>query len=181
VARPTYRFTPMAPGYDLGAFDCGEDTYNKWLTNAAMAAVAAGTAGVYLLLEESPGPDPTNPRVRGYYAICPTSVVRAHLPRSVTRSVPDPVPGFLLAKLARDTSLQGDREARWGTQLVAAALRRIVAAADLSGGRVVVVDVDNEGLLPFYEGHSFLPTGVDPLRLYMKVATARKLLGGYDA
>jgi hypothetical protein len=65
----------------------------------------------------------------------------------------------------------------WGTQLVVDALRRIVAAADLSGGRVIVVDEDNEQLVLFRTAHSFLPTSSDPLRLYMKVATARRLLG----
>jgi hypothetical protein len=167
----------MAPGYELGAFDCGEDAYNRWLVNAAEAAVRAGTAGVYLLIEDA---DNTDPRVLGYYAICPTAVVRDDLPKAVTRSGPDPVPGFLLAKMALDRSLRGDGEAMWGTQLLVAALRRIVQAADMSGGRVIVVDADNDGLLAFYRRHSFKPTGVDPLRLYMKVATARRVLEEYD-
>ncbi len=82
--------------------------------------------------------------------------------------------------MALDSSLRGDRDARWGTQLLVEALRRIVEAARVDGGRVVIVDADNEGLLGFYQGHGFLPTGVDPLRLYMKVATARALLHQYD-
>jgi hypothetical protein len=178
VTHVNHRLTPMAPGYDLGAFDCGEDTYNRWLVNGADAAVKAGTAGVYLLLEEVTG---RPPRVAGYYAICPTAVVRAELPKSVGNSMPDPVPGFLLAKMALDRSRQGDKEAMWGTQLVVAALRRIVEAANVSGGRVIVVDADNDGLLPFYSSHSFLPTKGHPLRLYMKVATARSLIARYDA
>jgi predicted GNAT family N-acyltransferase len=167
----------MAPGYDLGAFDCGETAYNRWLVNAAEAAVKAGTAGVYLLVEEAAG-GPS--RVVGYYAICPTGVVRSELPSSVTHSMPDPLPGFLLAKMALDRSLRGDKEAMWGTQLVVAALRRIVQAAKVSGGRVIVVDADNDGLVPFYASHGFLPTKVHPLRLYMKVATARALIERYD-
>ena len=173
-----HRFTPMAPGFDLGAFDCGEEHYNRWLVNGAEAAVKAGTAGVYLLLQENSGRPPW---VVAYYAICPTAVIRDDLPNSVTSSMPNPVPGFMLAKMALDLSLRGDKAAMWGTQLVVAALRRIVEAANISGGRVIVVDADNEGLLPFYSGHSFLPTKVNPLRLYMKVATARKLIEGYGA
>lgn len=89
-------------------------------------------------------------------------------------------PGFLLAKLALDRSLQGDKDAMWGTQLVVGALRRIVEAANVSGGRVIIVDADNERLVPFYASHSFLPTRVHSLRLYMKVATARKLIEHYE-
>jgi hypothetical protein len=70
---------------------------------------------------------------------------------------------------------QGDPAYKWGTQLVIDTLRRIVAAADVSGGRVIVVDANNQRLVPFSTAHSFLPTRSDPLRM---VATARRLLRG---
>jgi hypothetical protein len=108
-------------------------------------------------------------------------VVRADLPRAAVGGSPDPVPAFLIARLALDRSHQGDRTGRWGTQLVVDALRRILAAASVSGGRIIVVDADNAGLLPFYEAHDFLPTRGNPMRLYMKVSTARKALATYDA
>ena len=177
MSAPSYRFAPFSGGSDLTGFDCGHEAYNQWLRNSAETAVRAGSAAVYLLLEETRAAT----RVVGYYAIAPTAVVRAELPRAVAGGAPDPVPGFLIAKLALDRTLRGDRDAMWGTQLVVAALRRIIEAADVSGGRVIVVDVDNAGLVPFYRGHSFLPTKADPLRLYMKVATGRKLIDAYDA
>lgn len=173
MTAPRYRFAPLKGDYDLAAFDCGHDAYNGWLTDHAETAVKAGASGVYLLLEETPE---RPARVVGYYAIAPTAVLRVELPRAAAGGAPDPVPGFLLAKLALDRSLQGDKDAMWGTQLVVGALRRIVEAANVSGGRVIIVDVDNERLLPFYGSHSFLPTKVHSLRLYMKVATARKLI-----
>lgn len=176
MSAPSYRFAPFSASFDLTGFDCGHEAYNQWLRNSAEAAVRAGSAGVYPLLAETPAAS----RVVGYYAIAPTAVVRAELPRAAAGGAPDPVPGFLLAKLALDRALRGDRHAMWGTQLVVAALRRIIEAADLSGGRVIVVDVDNADLVPFYRGNSFLPTKADPLRLYMKVATARKLIDDYD-
>lgn len=172
-----YRFAPFAADYDVDMFDCGDTNYNRWLREGADTAVRAGTAGVYVLLQDAPA---APSRVVGYYAIAPTAVVRAELPRAAAGGGPDPVPGFLLAKVALDQSLQGSEE-KWGTQLILSALRRIVDAASVSGGRVIVVDADNEGLVPFYAGHSFLPTKADPLRMYMKVATARKLIAGYDA
>lgn len=177
----TYSFLRMGPDFpalDLTTFDCGVDAYNQWLTRSAAGAVKAGTAAVHLLVQD--GTDKGTLRVMGYVAIAPTAVVRDDLPGSVARGMPTMIPGYLLAKMALDSSLRGNREARWGTQLLVEALRRIVDAATVSGGRVVVVDADNEGLLAFYRGHSFLPTGVDPLRLYMKVATARAVLDQHD-
>ena len=176
--HPAIAVAPFAAAYDFAAFDCGAEAYNRWLTESAQAAVKAGTAGVYLLLEQRPE---SPARVVGYYAISPTGIVRDELPRAASGGSPDPVPAFLLAKLALDRSLQGDKNALWGTQLVVNALRRILEAANVSGGRVIVVDADNADLIPFYASHSFLPTKSNRLRLYMKVATARKLIDDYDS
>lgn len=168
------RLDPGSPSLDLTTFDCGVEAYNQWLSGSATSAVKSGTAAVHLLIRDGDPQD--TPRVLGYVAITPTAVARDDLPGAVARGMPRMIPGYLLAKMALDTSLRGDRTMRWGTQLVVEALRRIVDAATVGGGRVIVVDADNDGLLDFYRGHSFLPTGVDPLRLYMKVATARSLL-----
>lgn len=159
---------------DLPTFDCGVEAYNRWLAKSAAGAVRSGRAAVHLLVRD--GDDDNHPRVLGYLAIAPTAVARDDLPGAVARGMPRMIPGYLLAKMALDTSLRGDPDMRWGTQLVVESLRRIVKAAKAGGGRVIVVDADNEGLLRFYRGHSFLTTGVDPLRLYMKVATARSVL-----
>lgn len=171
MSDPTYRVTPLAPGYDLGAFDCGYPAYNDWLVRVAAQAEAAGTSRTHLLVQDN-----GESRVIGYFAICPTAVSRDSVPGGARSGGLDPVPGYLIAKLALDRDFQGDERNEWGTQLLVAALECIVRAADISGGRVIVVDADNGNLLPFYRDHDFLPTGRDPLRLYMKVATARAVL-----
>lgn len=165
------RFDPRA---DLGSFDCGEPHYNEWLTMHAGPAVASGSSMVYLLVIDEPAD--TLP-VLGYFAICPTMVRRDGLPRPAQRNLMNHAPGWLLAKLAIDRSLQGDREAQWGAQLLREALETIMAAADRGGGQIIVVDPDNSSLVDWYGRHGFIPTGADTLRMYMKVATARKYLG----
>jgi ribosomal protein S18 acetylase RimI-like enzyme len=114
-------------------------------------------------------------QVVGYFAICPTLVVREHLPKPMQRRMLRNTPGWLIAKLAVDKSLRGQPQ-QWGRQLLREALLAIVAAADRGGGAVIVVDADNAGLVPFYQRNGFLPTGADNLRMYMKVATARAYL-----
>jgi len=177
LSQSEHYFTTFNDRFDLTAFDCGHEEYNRWLVRHAATAVRAGTAGVYLLIESVANRE----RVVGYHAIAPTSVVRQELPRTAVGSSPDPVPAFLIARLALDRTHHGDKTARWGTQLIVDALRRILAAASVSGGRVIVVDADNAGLVPFYRAHDFLPTQADRLRLCMKVSTARKALATYDA
>src|SRR2546426_11068341 len=107
----TFRTAKLAPGYELGAFDCGEAPYNQWLTEHAVQAVESGASMVYLLLERRPDADQ---RVIGYFAICPTLVVRDDMPKPLQRKVRRNAPGWLLAKLALDRSMRGDKVNQWG-------------------------------------------------------------------
>lgn len=171
--EPTYRVTKLAPGDDLGDFDCGEPTFNEWLLRHAAASVQAGISAVYLLLEE----DHEASRVVGYYAINPTQVVREDVPSSLSRGWPQAVPAWKLGKLAVHLDLRADKDAQWGRQLLRDALKTIVRAANAGGGKVIVVDADNPGLIGFYRRNGFKTTGAEgDLALYMKVSTARKTL-----
>jgi len=172
-SSPTYRVTKLAPGCDLGAFDCGEPTYNDWLTMHAAASVQAGVAAVYLLLEETE----VQSRVVGYYAINPTQVVREEVPASPARGWPRTVPAWKLGKLAIHVDLRTDKTTPWGRHLLRDALETIVRVADAGGGKVIVVDADNQALLGFYLRNGFKSTGIaGDLSLYMKISTARKAL-----
>ncbi|MFJ5955389.1 hypothetical protein ACIQC5_05450 [Paenarthrobacter sp. NPDC092416] len=173
MSEPTYNTAKLAPGFDLGAFDCGEEGYNQWLTGHAAKAVESGASMVYLLIENRPN---SAQRVVGYFAICPTLVVRDDMPRPMQRNLLRNTPGWLLAKLALEKSMRGDKENQWGWQLLRVALETIVSASALGGGQVIVVDADNPGLVGWYSRHGFGATGGDDLRLYMKVATAKKYL-----
>lgn len=173
MTSATYRVARLTSDFDLGHFDCGAPAYNEWLTGHALAAISAGSSAAYLLLETD---HTTVDRVVGYYDICPTSVVRTQVPKPWQHGILRAAPGWLLAKFALDTSLRGDKQHRWGSQLLRDALETIVASADAGGGQIVVVDADNAGLLGWYVRHGFRSTGGDELRLYMKVATARQHL-----
>jgi ribosomal protein S18 acetylase RimI-like enzyme len=146
VSDPTYRVAKWTPGYDLGAFDCGDPSYNDWLIRHAGASVQSGVCAVYLLLEELGD----LPRVVGYYAINPTQVVRAVVPGTMARGWPQTVPAWKLGKLAVHVDLRQDKRAQWGRHLLREALETVVRVADAGGGKVIVVDADNPGLLDFY-------------------------------
>jgi hypothetical protein len=128
---------------------------------------------VYLLIETQTAPEQ---KVAGYFAICPTLVIRDDMPKPMQRNLLRSTPAWLLAKLALDHSLRGDAEKQWGWQLLRVALETIVEAASMGGGQVIVVDADNAGLVGWYSRHGFKSTDADDLRLYMKVATAHKYL-----
>ena len=113
----------------------------------------------------------------GYHAINPTQVARDDLPKSLSRGSAQTVPAWKLGKLAVHVDLRGDKDAQWGRHLLRDALETIVRVADAGGGKVIVVDADNQGLLDFYLRNGFKSTGVaGDLVLYMKVSTARGAL-----
>ena len=171
MSSPSYHVVSFAADFDLGSFDCGEAGYNDWLTRHACASVKAGVCAVYLLIERSPDRE----RVVGYFTINPTQVVREQAPLSLSRGWPLSVPAWNLGKLAVHVDLRADKDAQWGRQLLREALETIVRVADVGGGKVIVVDAGNPGLLDFYTRNGFKATGNDgDLSLYMKVSTARK-------
>jgi hypothetical protein len=173
TAQPTYRVTRLGPEHDLADFDCGEPSYNDWLVRHAAASVHAGVCAVYLLLERSEHGE----RVVGCYAINPTQVVRDDVPSSLARGWPRTVPAWKLGKLAVHVDLRTAKDAQWGRHLLRDALETILGVTVAGGGKVIVVDADNQGLLAFYLRNGFKHTGVEgDLTLYMKVSTARKAL-----
>ncbi|MHA7984963.1 hypothetical protein ACX9R5_04080 [Rathayibacter sp. CAU 1779] len=170
MSTPEYRIERLTPDHDLGAFDCGEEYYNTWLVLHALEADARGTSAVYLLVRRGDG---MAPHVCGYFAICPTTVRSDMAPHQIGRAIMRQAPGWLLAKLALDRSLRGGT---WGRELLRAALEEIIGSADRGGGQVIVVDAENQQVFDWYGAQGFLSTGIDNLRLYMKVSTARKYL-----
>jgi hypothetical protein len=111
--------------------------------------------------------------IKAYFSIAPTQVVRSEVSSSMAGGF-SVIPSFLLARLALDLSLQG---AGLGEELLHDALTRLVEAADRGGGRLIVVDAIDEKAAAFYAKYDFRPVRSNPLRLVMKVATARSALG----
>jgi GNAT superfamily N-acetyltransferase len=156
----------LGPDHEVGAFRCGKQSLDDWLQRQARRAQEAGTARPYVWTK------PGSPGVLAYYSIAPTQVTEADVPRSLAGGY-STIPGYLLARLALDTSLQGEG---LGAELLVDALGRIVEAARTGGGRLIVVDSIDEQAHAFYRRHDFIPVE-GAMRLYLKVATAQTALG----
>lgn len=164
--------------YDLEAFDCGAPFYNAWLTEHAASSVQAGVCAVYLLVEESE----VGERVVGYYAINPSQVVRSAAPDRMARGWPETVPAWRMGKLAVHVELRADAEAQWGRQLLRDALETIVGIADIGGGKVIMVDADNPGLVESYVRNGFRTTGArDDRSLWDRRGEQQAAAGGQGA
>jgi GNAT superfamily N-acetyltransferase len=108
--------------------------------------------------------------VCAYFAICPTEVIRHDdgLGRSASGGH-SRIPGYLLARLALDRSIHGHGH---GGQLILDAIGRIVAAADVAGGRLIVVDAIDDEARRFYLRFGFTAVANRPDRLVLRVSQA---------
>jgi GNAT superfamily N-acetyltransferase len=151
--------------HHLDAFTCGKNPLDDWLKTQARRAQTAGTARTYVWTR------PGSPDVLAYFSIAPTRVVRSEIPRPLTGGY-SVIPAYLLARLALDDTLHGQG---LGGQLLLDALARIIDAAKVGGGRLIVVDAIDDQAAAFYRRHDFTPVTGTP-RLYLKVATAETVL-----
>ena len=153
---------PLATRHQAGDFTCGNEVLNKWLTTSALDSDRADITRTYVW---SDGDD-----IVAYFSLCPHEVRRDGLPGKLSRSGPSSIPAILLAKLALKSDLQGSG---FGGQLLVDALSRAVAAVELTGGRLIVVDAIDQAASDFYEHHGFRPVPGPAPRLVMRSSLAK--------
>ena len=150
---------PLAPSHILEPFNCGAPALDRWLKDSALRAQRQGSAQTRVLCR-------SNESVAlGYFSITPTQVARETLPSAPAGGL-STIPAYLLARLALDRSLQGQG---LGADLLGVALRNIVAASALAGGRLIVVDAIDSDAVNFYQHHGFTRIGASN-RLYTRIA-----------
>lgn len=154
--------------HEFDEFDCGVPALNEWLVGQARRAKKSGTANTYVWT--APGSD----RVVAYYAIAPHLVTREMVTPGLSGGVTS-IPAYLLGRLALEQSRQG---CGLGGQLLRDALEKIVAAANVGSGRLIVVDAIDEQAARFYEHFGFRPVKDNARRLVHKIETVRKSLLG---
>lgn len=158
---------PLRPDHDVSSFSCGKPALDTWLKTRALTNQEKGFTAVMVVHEAG--------RVVGYYGLAPTAVIPTALPRSIrTGQPPNPVPCLLLGQLATDQTWAGRG---LGTALLAHALQRCVAAADLVGGRAVVVRALDEEAAGFWARRGFLASRDDPFVLFRSMGDVAASVG----
>lgn len=162
---------PISEVHGTEAFSCGKPALDNWLKTRALANHRNGFAAVMVVHEAN--------RVAGFYAMAPTAVLPATMPRSLrTGQPPNPVPCLLLGQLACDIAYAGHGV---GTALLANALRRSVRAAELVGGRALVVKAIDAEAAAFWRRRGFLPSRDDEMLLFRAIKDIAESVHSADA
>ncbi len=159
---------PLGPNHLLEGFNCGAASLDLWLLRHARAAAGAGAARTFVTV------DTAQARVAGYHALTAASLEHAEATGRIKRGMPrHPIPVILLARLAVDLSAQGHGLGAW---LLADAMKRSLAAAELVGIRVLVVHALDDGARAFYLRHGLAPGPTDERHLMILVKDIRAAL-----
>lgn len=158
---------PLISAHEVSQFTCGKPALDNWLKTRALSNQERGFTAVLVVHDAG--------RVVGYYGLAPTAVVPSALPRSIrTGQPPDPVPCLLLGQLATDMAWAGQGI---GTGLLKHALLRCVTAAQLIGGRALVVRAIDGEAGAFWRRRGFLPSKDDPFVLFRSLPDIAASLG----
>jgi GNAT superfamily N-acetyltransferase len=150
----------LTAAHNVSEFSCGKPSLDPWLKTRALSNQEKGFTAVMVVHEAN--------RVLGYYGLAPTAVLPATLPRSIrTGQPPDPVPCLLLGQLAADQNFSGKGI---GTGLLKHALQRCVMAANLIGGRALIVNAVDIEAAHFWMRRGFIPSKDDPLIVFRSLA-----------
>lgn len=150
----------LTAAHDVSQFSCGKPSLDRWLRTHALSNQQKGFTAVLVVHEAN--------RVIGYYGLAPTAVLPSTLPRSIrTGQPPTPVPCLLLGQLATDQNWIGKGI---GTGLLKHALQRCVAAAELVGGRALIVNAVDAEAASFWMRRGFIPSKDDLQVLFRSIA-----------
>ncbi len=159
---------PLTASHALDGFDCGEPSLNDWLCRYALGAFGSGSARTFVI------EDTEQRRVVGYHALTVASIKRDEASGRLAKGMPShPIPVVLLARLAVDRPVQGQGLGAW---LLADAMERSAAAAELLGIRALVVHALNDTARAFYVRHGLRPAETDERHLMILIKDIRKAL-----
>ncbi len=152
LADSSVRIEPLGPSlgpsYDRAAFRCGNESLDRYIREQATQDTRRGVARVFVaVMPEEPQ------RIAGFFTLSAAWVVASDLPPEVAKRLPrHPVPAALVGRLAVET---GFARRGLGSILLADAVKKAMAAAEMVAMTVVVVDPIDDAARAFYSAFGF--------------------------
>jgi predicted GNAT family N-acyltransferase len=160
MTLPAWHEEAVAKQHDRKGFDCGQDDLNRFLRDYARQSHERGAAKTFLAIDDADGKT-----VHGYYSLSPASVEYARVPEIARRGLGHyDIGAYRLGRLATSVALHGRG---LGGQLLLAAGRRCLRAAQEAGGTTMLIDAKSERAAAWYAGYGAMPLLDAPLSLLL--------------
>lgn len=158
---------PISKGHPREVFDCGDSDLNTYLKKFARQNHESGGAKTFVAIDDANG------RVLGFYSLAPAVAEYERTPEDIRRGLSrHAVPGYRLARLATDLSVQGGG---LGGQLLLAAGRRCLRVSAEVGGVALYIDAKNERVAAWYAAFGAQrligDAGISPIAMVMSLRT----------
>ena len=154
--------------HDRDSFSCGVLALDNYFQKFASQDVKRDLARVFVAL------DCTSRTIAGYYSLSATSFHKSNATSEITKNLPKfPLPAALLGRLAISKSFQRHG---LGTYLVMDALNKVFNANEFLGITNLIVDAIDKETAKFYQALDFLGSPDESLRLFLPIASIRKIV-----
>ena len=167
--RPSLQVEPLIPRHDRAGFACGNSALDDFIRTKARKEQELGFSAIFVAIAEL-----NSHTIVGYYSLSSHSINAQGIPPGVRKRFPryPAVPTTLLGRLARSLEFRGQEV---GEFLLLDALSRALQNSEQVGSYAVVVDAIDRAAISFYSKFGFLPTEDRPDRLYLPMASIRRL------
>ena len=157
---------PLAGRHQFAAFDSGVASLDDWLKRRARANQASGASRTFVVCDGD--------EIIAYYALASGAVTLAAATGRFRRSMPEPIPVAILARLAVDRRHAGQG---LGRALFRDTALRLVEAADILGIRGLIVHAISEEAKAFDLKLGFDPSPLDAMTLMVTMGDVRAVAG----
>lgn len=149
---------PLEEHHVVEGFQSGESLLDTWLARRAKANQISGASRTFVVSREG--------RVIAFYALAAGAIASNEAPGRIRRNMPDPIPVFVLGRLAVDRSQQGKG---LGSLLLRDAALRTGQAARHGGIAGLLVHAMSEQAKRFYLQWGFVQSPSNPLILLARI------------
>lgn len=158
----------------VAGFESGAGELDNWLERFAWENQRANNAVTYVTTAAVPGVEGAPVAVVGYYSLVVAGVALSEVPAELLKGTrPDPLPCVLLARLAVDQRMQGQK---LGAGLLADALERSVMVSESVGAAAVLVHARDDRAREFYLANgNWLQSPVESLHLMAPMKELKRL------
>ncbi len=162
-----WEIVPFGKQHERVAFTCGNASLDEFLHTRVSQYEKRKLGKTFVLVKSD------EPAIRGFYTLAAGAISFEYLPAKSSKKLPKhPVPVVLLARLAVDVSVQGQR---LGERLLLDALRRSLELSQKLGIHAVEVDAIDDAAAQFYARYGFISLNDDSHHLYLPIASIESI------